>query len=82
MFEQPWPGSQQFFLTEAAISIFERWKKSMGYRFVSECNHAQKSQLSIFSFSLPCLQDHSLLRSSNFATMVTRRNDSGSSLLV
>ena len=48
MFEQPGPGSQQFFLTETAIFIFERWKKSMGYRFVPECNHAQESHLSIF----------------------------------
>ena len=68
--------------TETAIFIFERWKKSMGYRFVPECNHAQESHLSIFSFSLPYLQDHSLLRSRNVANMVTRRNDSGSSLLV
>ena len=29
-FEQPGPESQQFFLTETAIFIFERWKKSMG----------------------------------------------------
>ena len=26
-------GSQQSFLTEAAIRIVERWKKSVGYRF-------------------------------------------------
>ena len=27
-------GSEQSFLTETAICIVERWKKSMGYRFV------------------------------------------------
>ena len=27
----------------SAICIVERWKKSMGYRFVSKCNHAQES---------------------------------------
>ena len=45
--------SQQPFLTETAIYIFERWKKSMGYRFVSECNHAQESHTCQFfrSFS-------------------------------
>ena len=36
-------GSQQPFLTETVICIVERWKKSMGYRFVSKCNHAQES---------------------------------------
>ena len=36
-------GSQQSFLTEMAICIVERWKKSMGHRFVPECNHAQES---------------------------------------
>ena len=36
-------GSQQSFLTEMAICIVERWKKSMGYRFVPECNRAQES---------------------------------------
>ena len=35
-------GSQQSFLTETAICIVERWKKSMGYRFVPECNHGQE----------------------------------------
>ena len=35
--------SQQSFLTETAICIVERWKKSLGYRFASECNHAQES---------------------------------------
>ena len=36
-------GSQQSFLTETAICIVERWKKSMGYRPVSKCNHAEES---------------------------------------
>ena len=37
-------GSQQSFLIGAAICIVEGWKKTMGYRFVPECNHAQESQ--------------------------------------
>ena len=57
--------SQQFFLTETAICIVERWKKSMGYRFVSECNHAQESHTCHFFFLLH-LQDHGLLRTRNF----------------
>ena len=36
--------SRQSFLTETAICIVERWKKSMGYRFVTESNHAQEIQ--------------------------------------
>ena len=37
----PWlqnSGPQEFFLTETAICTVQRWKKSMGYRFVPECN--------------------------------------------
>ena len=58
--------SQQSFLTEMAIGIVERWKKSMGSRLR---NHAQESHTSLFFrfFSLPYLQDH--------ATMATERND-------
>ena len=43
--------SKQSFLTETAIWIVERWKKSLGYRFVPECNHAQEymSTFSLFS---------------------------------
>ena len=67
-----WIESQQSFLTETAIFIIERWKKRLSYRFVPECNHALESYLSFFSFSLPYLQDHSLLRSRTFATMVTQ----------
>ena len=33
-------GSQQSFLRKTFICIVERWRKSMGYRFVPECNHA------------------------------------------
>ena len=33
-------GSQLFLLTETAICIVERWKKSMDYHFDPECNHA------------------------------------------
>ena len=45
------------------------WKKSMGFRFVPECNHAQESHACIFF--LPYLQDGGLLRSRNIATMAT-----------
>ena len=41
--------SQQFFLTEIAILIVERWNhESMGYRFVPECNEALESHTSQF----------------------------------
>ena len=36
-------GSQYSFLTEMAICIVERRKKSVGYRFFLECNRAQES---------------------------------------
>ena len=44
-------GSKQSFLTETAIWIVERWKKSLGYRFVPKCNNAQEyiSTFSLFS---------------------------------
>ena len=45
------------------------WKKSMGFRFVPECNHAQESHTCIFF--LPYLQNRGLLRSRNIATMAT-----------
>ena len=52
-------GSQQYFLTEAAIFIVKRWKrqrKSMGCCFVLKCNHALESHtcpfLSFFSFHI------------------------------
>ena len=40
-----------------SVCIVERWKKSMGYRFVPACNHVQESRL-----FLPYLPDHRLLR--------------------
>ena len=48
------------------------WKKSMGFRFVPECNHVQESHACIFF--LPYLQDRGLLRSRNIATMATWRS--------
>ena len=36
-------GSQQSFLTETAIDIVERWKKSLGYRFAPDYSHAKDS---------------------------------------
>ena len=48
------------------------WKKSMGFRFVPECNHAQESHTCIFF--LPYLRDRGLLRSRNIATMATWRS--------
>ena len=59
--------SQQFFLTETATCIVERWKKSMGYRFVPECNHAQERHTCQFFLFFFCytLQDHGLLRTRN-----------------
>ena len=69
-------GTQKSFLTEMAICIVERWKKSMGYCFVPECNHVRESHASqFFRFFLQYFQDRGLLRSRNFATMATWRND-------
>ena len=45
-------GSKQSFLTETAIWIVERWKKSLGYRFVPECNHAQEYMPTFSLFSV------------------------------
>ena len=40
------------FLTETAICSVEREKKSVGYRYVPECNHTQESRAcQVFSFS-------------------------------
>ena len=66
-------GSEQSFLTETAICIVERCKISMDYCFVPDCNHERKvMNLNFFVFFCPpYLQDHALLRSSNFATMAT-----------
>ena len=69
-------GSQSSFLTETAIFIVERWKKRMHYRFHPECNQAQESHThQLFVFSMSHLQDHGLLRSRNFVTMVTWQRD-------
>ena len=44
-------ASQQSFVTEMVICIVERWRERMGYRFVSNCNHAQESNTcQLFSF--------------------------------
>ena len=71
--------SQQSFLSETVICIVERWKRSMDYRFVLECNlimHRKVIHVNFFRFFfLPHLQYHGLLRSRNFATMATWRND-------
>ena len=71
-------GSQQSVMSETAICVVERWKESMGYHFVPECNQAQESCMPNFFvfvlfwfFFLPYLQDHALLSSRSFATMVT-----------
>ena len=70
-------GSQQSVMTETAICVVKQWKEIMGYHFVPECNHTQKSCMLncfvfvLFFFFLPYLQDHALLRSRSFATMVT-----------
>ena len=54
-------GSQQPFFTKTAICSIERWKNSMGCRFVPECNHAlENTYMSIFFVSMPNLQDHNL----------------------
>ena len=55
-------GSQQTFLTETVICIAERWKKSVGNRFLPECNHAEERSY---------LQDHGLLSFENFVTEAT-----------
>ena len=68
-------GSQQSFWTETVVCIVDRLKKRMGCCFVPDCNHAQESHTSY-------LQDHGLLRTANFATMATWRNDFSFSILV
>ena len=69
-------GSQQPFFVKMTICSVERWKNSMGYRFVPVWNHALKSHTChSSSFFLTYLQDHDLLRSRYFDTMATQRND-------
>ena len=74
-------SSPQSFLKEKGICLGERWKNSMEYRFVLECIQAPENHtFQSFCFP-PYLQHHSLLRSRNFATMTTWRNDFSSLLL-
>ena len=42
--------SAKSFFTETVICVVDQWKKRMGYRFVSECNHAQESHFNFFVF--------------------------------
>ena len=65
--------SQQFFLTETAICIVERWKKSMGYRFVPECNHAQESHTCHFFSAI--LAGQRFVEDPKFSPTATSRND-------
>ena len=74
--------SRQLFLIKMAIYIVKRWKKSIGC-FVPDFSHAQKSHTCQFFrfFFLPYLRDHGVLRSRNFATMATWRNNFSSETL-
>ena len=45
--------SVQSFLSEIAICIVERWKKSMTYSFVPESNHHTSRHAKVFVFFLP-----------------------------
>ena len=68
-------GSQQYFLIVMATSIVKWWKKRHGLPFcflVQSCTG--KSNMSMFSFFLPYLQGHGLLRSRNFATIAMWHN--------
>ena len=61
--------------SKTAVCIVERRKKSMAYRSVSgEKSYTGKTRVNFFVF-LPYLRDHGLLRSINFATMTTWRNN-------
>ena len=49
-------GSQQSVMTETAICVVGRWKETMGYHFVPECNHTQKSCMpNCFVFFFPAI---------------------------
>ena len=61
-------GPQQFFLTETAICTVERWKKSMGYRFVPECN---AQEIHTRQFFRPFFLSYFIEIHGNFDTMVT-----------
>ena len=68
-------GSQQPFLTETAICIVERWKKSGSYRFVPECYNARKSHTChFFSFFPAIFAWPGFVEIQTFATMATWRN--------
>ena len=41
-------------LIETAICIVKRWKKSMGYGFAPECNHAPERLHTVCSLSFLC----------------------------
>ena len=45
-----WPIEKKS-VTETTISIVERWKKSIGYLFVLECDHAQPGKVIQVNFS-------------------------------
>ena len=65
-------GSQKSFLTETAICIIERWKKSMGHRL---CNDAQESHTCLFLRFSAIIEWPRLVATTDFATMVTWRKD-------
>ena len=63
-------GSEQPYLIETAFALKKNGSKITGYRFGPECSLAVESLTCQFFF-LPYLQDHSLSRSRNFATIAT-----------
>ena len=76
-------GSQKSFLTKTAIFIIEQWKEKLELPFCSWVQSCTaKSYIHFFLFSLSYLQDHDLLISRDFATMVTIFNVFSSLLLV
>ena len=75
-FDVTLPWWQSFWISTICLDRDGR-KKSMGYCFVPECNPAQESHTcQVFSFFFSAiLAGLRLLRSTNFATMATWRND-------
>ena len=72
-------GSQPLFLTETAISLSNDGRKEWTTVFIlSAIKHRIHTNCSFFSMSH--LQDHGLLRSRNFVTMVTWQRDVTTSL--
>ena len=62
---------------QIAICVVKRWKKSIGYCFVPECNHAHESHTctcQCLQFFLPYFQDHGLLRLRNSSTVAMWRD--------